>query len=71
MRDIERIYSIEKTNPISSNSNAEFSISKYLFGVEYLKGHQKIGEHSFPKVNPTREDYSQLEIIFKELGLRF
>jgi hypothetical protein len=60
----------ESTQRTYSNEK-EFSTSKYLFGLDYLKGHQKIGEHSFPKVNPTREDYSKLVSTLKELGLRF
>jgi hypothetical protein len=70
MRDVEIIYSTEKLDTSSSNSNKEFSISQYLFGVYYLEGHKKIEGRSLPVINPTREDYSQLEKIFKELGLK-
>jgi hypothetical protein len=57
----QRAYSHEK----------EFSTSRYLFGLAYLKGHQKIGEHSFPKTDPTRENYSKLVKLLEESGLRF
>ena len=71
MRDIEIIYPKEKINPYSSNPNGEFSTSRYLFCLNLLEGHQKIREHSFPKVNPQKEDYSKLVNLLKESGLKF
>jgi hypothetical protein len=48
-----------------------FSTSRYLCYLTLLEGHGKIeGKHSFPKVNPTKRDFSRLVNLLNESGLR-
>ncbi|MEK6913349.1 MAG: hypothetical protein AABW47_01630 [Nanoarchaeota archaeon] len=70
--NVEEIYDANKSVPDSLRPNEpRFTSNRYSFFRAYLVGH-KIGiGNSFPRVNPTQEDFSRLVKELKKAGLKF
>jgi hypothetical protein len=62
-------YSVNKNDSFNVNNRGELTTGEYVSYLGFLENPEIRRAGRFPKINPTRQDYSKLVKITEDLGL--